>query len=280
MSLHESFVQYADLIRGHYRKLPEHEVVSLIQSYQKALVDGDLKEQRRTQDLILKAYWPLLVKFTNKITYISSAVSKEDLVQEGALGLFRAMKTFNPELGFKFSTYAGFWIFQAIGRSQQKMEKFWKLPESTYEKYRKFVKSEALLRKSRGFSRTSEEIEKYCKDNDLEHFMFYELLSQPVSLSVDHHDEDDTLESSVADPSPKPQSEGLEAAEAYDQFIMTMFRVLNTDKATFTILSKRFGIFHKERSVSELAREYRTTQAKILKRLRNALYKIRDNIVL
>lgn len=278
MISYESFERYADLIRRHYQKLPEKQVVSLITSYQNFLVEGKTKEARDAQEQIVKAFWPLVVKFTNKITYLSAATSKEDLVQDGLMGLLRAMKTFDPELGYKFSTYAGYWIMQVIGRQQQKMEKHLKLPETIYGKYRKFIKRNAELTAERGYGFTEEEKQQFCQEFRLDYATFEELLLQPISLSnLTHDDKEETLESRV--PSKDEAIDVLmEDEDRRIEFVRAATRLYTRKAKTLIIVFSYLGLFYNPKTVEELAADLGMTPRQVKAYLVRGLSRIKKEM--
>lgn len=85
-------------------------------------------------------------------SYVNSAIPLEDLIQEGAIGLMRAVERFDPDRGFRFSTYATHWIRQAIRRALDNKAKTIRLPAHVMQLVRKIERE-----KERIFAETGEE---------------------------------------------------------------------------------------------------------------------------
>ncbi len=91
-------------------------------------------------------------------TYRNRAIQLEDLIQEGAIGLMQAAERFDPEKGFRFSTYATHWIRQAIGRAIDNKSKAIRLPAHVSQSLRRIEKERIRLARELGHEPTSEQI--------------------------------------------------------------------------------------------------------------------------
>jgi RNA polymerase primary sigma factor len=95
--------------------------------------------------------------------YISVGLPISDLIQEGNVGLMRAVDRFDHTKGFKFSTYASWWIRQAMFRSLQEQTRTIKVPAYLLEQTNKILRISSILRKKYGRSPTPEEISKVSR---------------------------------------------------------------------------------------------------------------------
>lgn len=91
-------------------------------------------------------------------TYRSRSVPLEDLIQEGAIGLMQAAERFDPEKGFRFSTYATHWIRQAIGRAIDNKSKAIRLPAHVSQSLRKIERERLRLARELGKEPTTDQI--------------------------------------------------------------------------------------------------------------------------
>lgn len=100
---------------------------------------GDAKARQR----LVEANMRLVINIAK--SYRCRSVSLEDLVQEGAIGLMHAVERFDPEKGFRFSTYATHWIRQSIGRALDNKAKAIRLPAHISQSLRKVERERARL---------------------------------------------------------------------------------------------------------------------------------------
>jgi RNA polymerase primary sigma factor len=91
-------------------------------------------------------------------TYRNRSIPLEDLIQEGAIGLMQAAERFDPEKGFRFSTYATHWIRQAIGRAIDNKSKAIRLPAHVSQSLRKVEKERARLARELGYEPSAEQL--------------------------------------------------------------------------------------------------------------------------
>ncbi|MBS1723691.1 MAG: sigma-70 family RNA polymerase sigma factor [Armatimonadetes bacterium] len=91
-------------------------------------------------------------------SYHSKAVPLEDLIQEGAIGLMHAVERFDPNKGFRFSTYATHWIRQSIGRAIDNKSKAIRLPAHVSQTLRKIERARAKVMREIGSEPTSEQV--------------------------------------------------------------------------------------------------------------------------
>ncbi|MFZ4508366.1 MAG: sigma-70 family RNA polymerase sigma factor [Fimbriimonas sp.] len=91
-------------------------------------------------------------------TYRSRSVPLEDLIQEGAIGLMQAAERFDPDKGFRFSTYATHWIRQAIGRAIDNKSKAIRLPAHISQSLRKIERERVRLSMELGMEPTTDQI--------------------------------------------------------------------------------------------------------------------------
>jgi RNA polymerase primary sigma factor len=214
-------------------------------------------------------------------SYLSSGIPMEDLIQEGSIGLMTAAERFDPERGYRFSTYATQWIRQAIGRAVDNKAKAIRLPAHVSESLRKVEKAKFELRRQIGEEPSTEQIAAAAgismkKMNNLVH-----TTQDPVSLDMPVGDEENTpLGNLLFDKSSPDPQESLISAEMRCE-IEEILESL--DEREQIIMRNRFGFEDSDRHVLQqigeqlgISRErVRQLEAQAIRKLRTAARKRR-----
>jgi RNA polymerase primary sigma factor len=214
-------------------------------------------------------------------SYLSSGIPMEDLIQEGSIGLMTASERFDPDRGYRFSTYATQWIRQAIGRAVDNKAKAIRLPAHVSESLRKVEKARYELRRQIGSEPTPEQIADMAgismkKMNNLVH-----TTQDPVSLDMPVGDEENTpLGNLLFDKSSPDPQESLITAEIRSEIEDILDSL---DEREQIIMRSRFGFEDSDRHVLQqigeqlgISRErVRQLEAQAIRKLRTAARKRR-----
>ena len=237
------------------------------QTYLQRVEQGDVARTDLTE-----ANLRLVVSVAKK--YVGRGMSMLDLVQEGNLGLIRAVEKFQHHKGFKFSTYATWWIRQAITRAIADQARTIRIPVHMVETINRLIRTSRRLQQELGREPTSEEI---AREMDLtpEKVRDIQKISQePISIDMPiGEEEDSSLGDFIED------QKALAPADAASQQMLKeqMERVLSQlSERERRVLELRFGLEDgRSRTLEEVGREFGVTRERIRQIEAKALRKLR-----
>jgi RNA polymerase primary sigma factor len=214
-------------------------------------------------------------------TYLSSGIPLEDLIQEGSIGLMTAAERFDPDRGYRFSTYATQWIRQSIGRAVDNKSKAIRLPAHVSESLRKVERARSELRRRTGDEPTAEQLAETVGLSLKKINSLLQTTQEPVSLDMPVGDEDNTsLGNLIFDKSsPDPQDELITA-----EMRLEIESILGSlDEREQMIMRCRFGFEDDDRRVLQqigetlgISRErVRQLEAQAIRKLRSVARKRR-----
>ncbi len=263
-------VKISDPVRMYLKEIGRVPLLSAAEEIElaKRIEDGDEEAKRRLAEANLR----LVVSIAKR--YVGRGMLFLDLIQEGNLGLIKAVEKFDYRKGYKFSTYATWWIRQAITRAIADQARTIRIPVHMVETINKLIRISRQLLQELGREPTAEEIAAEMDMSPEKVREIQKIAQEPVSLETPIGEEDD---SHLGDFIPDDEALAPADAAAYELLKEQLEDVLDTlTEREENVLRLRFGLDDgRTRTLEEVGKVFGVTRERIRQIEAKALRKLR-----
>lgn len=253
---------------GKYPLLTTEEEIALA----KQIAEGTPEEQAEAKKKLSEANLRLVVSIAKR--YVGRGMQFLDLIQEGNLGLIKAAEKFDYTKGYKFSTYATWWVRQAITRAIADQARTIRIPVHMVETINKVKKANSQLLHQNGREPTADEISEYLEMPVDKVREIMRVAQEPVSLETPIGEEEDSHLGDFI-----PDDDALAPADAASMSLLKeqLADVLKTlTPREEKVLSLRFGLEDgNPKTLEEVGKEFNVTRERIRQIEAKALRKLR-----
>lgn len=234
----------------------------------KRIEQGDVEAKQKLASANLRLVVSLAKKFVNR------GMQFLDLIQEGNLGLMRAVEKFDYRRKFKFSTYATWWIRQAITRAIADQARTIRIPVHMVETINKLVRVNRQLLQDYGREPRPDEVAKAMDISEEKVREIMKFAQEPVSLETPIGEEEDShLGDFIADESERSPQEAAESDILKEEIESVLDTLTGREK---TVIKLRFGLIDgQSRTLEDVGKEFNVTRERIRQIEGKALRKLR-----
>lgn len=264
------YIEDENTLRRYLREMGNIPMVTMEEEVElaKKIAEGDEEAKKRLINANLRLVVSIAKKYTNR------GLQLEDLIQEGNLGLLKAIEKYDYTKGYKFSTYATWWIRQAITRAIADQSKTIRIPMHIIEMTSNYLRIHKELTNQLGREPTLEEIAVEMQLPEEKVSSIIMMNKDTLSLESPINSEDTAI---LGDFIPDTNQESPEDMVCRDMLKIHLKEVLDTlTEREKMILIYRFGLYgHKPETLEEVGKRFNVTRERIRQIENKALRKLR-----
>jgi len=261
----------ADATRVYLNELGKSKLLTADEEkiYGKRVLRGD-QEARK---IMIESNLRLVVKISRR--YLNRGLPLLDLIEEGNLGLIRAVEKFDPDRGFRFSTYATWWIRQTIERAIMNQTRTIRLPIHIIKEMNGYIKAQRFLAQKLDHDPRAEDIAEYMDKPVKTVIKMLKLNERVTSVDVPvGKDYDKPLLDSISDEGEQSHTDLLQKDNIKDNITGWVFQLSDKQRE---VICRRYGLCgHENSTLEQVAQELGVTRERVRQIQMDALKRLKE----